>query len=153
MSYNPETEMTTAEDVTSEVAAETAVPKTRKQLVQEMLSHWNASLEHTIAEETSSGYLELSAAHPGGLAQLYGGRPTRLSNLVREPRALSHCRIRAREVLAASRDRESRYGSAPVYMAIGTASWRQGGSLGAAWERAASKSASSTTKMSATAAR
>ena len=88
MSYNPETEMTTAEDVTSEVAAETAVPKTRKQLVQEMLSHWNASLEHTIAEETSSGYLELSAAHPGGLAQLYGGRPTRLSNLVREPRAL-----------------------------------------------------------------
>lgn len=152
MSFNPETEMTTAENVTSEAAAEPAAAKSRKQLVQEMLSHWNANLEHTIAEETSSGYLELSAAHPGGLAQLYGGRPTRLSNLVREPRALSHCRIRAREVLSASRDRESRYGSAPVYLAIGTASWRQGGTLGAAWERAASKSASSTTKMSATAA-
>ena len=152
MSYNPETEMNSSESTNQALAREEAAASSGKQLVEEVLSNWSANLERTIAEETASAYLELSAAHPGGLAQLYGGRPTRLSNLVREPRALSHCRIRAREVLSASRDREARYGSGPVYLAIGTASWRQGGTLGAAWDRAANQAASSVTKISAAAA-
>lgn len=144
--------MNSSESADETLAMEEAPASSGKQLVEAALSNWSANLERTIAEETASAYLELSAAHPGGLAQLYGGRPTRLSNLVREPRALSHCRIRAREVLSASRDREARYGSGPVYLAIGTASWRQGGTLGAAWDRAANQAASSVTKISAAAA-
>lgn len=152
VSYNPETNMNSTETADSEAQPVKSAVTSREELIDEALTRWSANLEQIIAEETASGNLELSAAHPGGLAQLYGGRPTRLSNLVREPRALSHCRIRAREVLSAARDRESRYGSGPVYLAIGTASWRQGGSLGAAWDRASVNGASSATKTSAAAA-
>jgi len=34
-----------------------------------------------------SGTLDLTTAHPGGMAMLLAGRPTKLSDLVREPTA------------------------------------------------------------------
>ena len=47
-----------------------------------------------------SGTLDLTTAHPGGLAMLLAGRPTRLSDLVREPAALDEARRRARTIRA-----------------------------------------------------
>lgn len=68
--------------------------------------------------------VELTGAHPGGIAQLFAGRPTRLSNLAREGSALTHARRRARIVGARTEELAQRYGFAPTYVAIGVASWR-----------------------------
>ena len=69
--------------------------------------------------------IDLSAAHPSGVAQLFAGRPTRLSNLVREAGALPTARRRARAVAARSAEHAQRYGVAPTYLAIGVATWTE----------------------------
>ncbi len=67
--------------------------------------------------------LDLSAAHPSGIAQLFAGRTTRLSNLVREGSALVQAKRRARAVGAQAEDHALRYGLASAFLAIGIASW------------------------------
>lgn len=67
--------------------------------------------------------VDLSAAHPSGIAQLLSGRTTRLSNLAREGSALTHARRRARVVGARTEELAQRYGFAPTYVAMGVASW------------------------------
>ena len=42
------------------------------------------------------GYLDLTTAHPGGVSMLLAGRPTRLSDLVREAAAFEEMCIRDR---------------------------------------------------------
>ena len=69
--------------------------------------------------------LDLSAAHPSGMAQLFAGRETRLSNLVREGAALSAARRRARAVGSRAAAYEQRYGIAPTSLAIGVATWTE----------------------------
>lgn len=96
----------------------------RNELVAKKIAEWQAELDRRISEITPAQTVELSAAHPTGLAQLYAGRPTRLSNLVREPRALSQCRIRARALMKATTEMEARYGIAPIFLAVGSASWQ-----------------------------
>ncbi|WP_136194546.1 DNA helicase [Actinomyces procaprae] len=71
------------------------------------------------------GIVDLTAAHPSGLAQLYAGRPTHLGSLVRERVALGIARQSLRE-LAGRTDQLSRsFGVAPVYLAIGVAGWTE----------------------------
>ena len=69
--------------------------------------------------------LDLSAAHPSGVAQIFAGRPTRLSNLVREGAALATARRRARSVAQRAEDDAQRYGVAPTFLAIGVARWTE----------------------------
>ncbi len=69
--------------------------------------------------------LDLSAAHPSGIAQLFAGRPTRLSNLVREGSALVQAKRRARAVGAQAEEHAVRYGLASAFLAIGIASWTE----------------------------
>lgn len=69
--------------------------------------------------------VDLSAAHPSGLAQLYAGRTTRLSNLIREPGALATARRSARIVIARSAELALTYGLAPTYLAVGVAHWQE----------------------------
>lgn len=69
--------------------------------------------------------LDLSAAHPSGIAQLFAGRETRLSNLVREGAALASARRRARAVTGRAATYAQQYGIAPTYLAIGVASWTE----------------------------
>ncbi len=71
--------------------------------------------------------VDLSAAHPGGIAQLFAGRPTLLSNLAREGSALTSARRRARIVVARTDELAQRYGFAPTYVAIGVAHWTPSG--------------------------
>ena len=70
-----------------------------------------------------SGTLDLTTAHPGGLAMLLAGRPTRLSDLVREPAALDEARRRARTVRAKTLELSEERGIAAGFIAIGMASW------------------------------
>lgn len=97
--------------------------KAEKEALLKALDSWKKQLSITLEEDVTCHVVELSAAHPTGLAQLYAGRPTKLSNLVREERALGHCRSRARELIAATRQMEERHGVGPTYLAIGTVSW------------------------------
>jgi len=69
--------------------------------------------------------IDLTAAHPSGIAQLYSGRATRLSNLVREGDALAAARRSARTVLARTDELAQRYGIAPTYLAAGIATWTE----------------------------
>lgn len=76
-------------------------------------------------ESLGDALVDLTAAHPNGIAQLFAGRRTRLSNLAREGSALTHARRRARIVGARTDELAQRYGFAPTYVAIGVASWTE----------------------------
>ncbi|GMA24764.1 hypothetical protein GCM10025864_25230 [Luteimicrobium album] len=104
--------------LTSEEAVEAALPRWRVALVEHV---GGSSLEDITV--LGDAVLDLSSAHPSGLAQLLAGRPTRLSNLFREPDALPTARRHARAVVAQTQDYAQRYGTAPTYLAIGVASW------------------------------
>lgn len=67
--------------------------------------------------------LDLTHAHPSGLAMLLAGRPTRLSGLVREVEALAEARVRARSIRAATLELEQERGLAVGWLAIGLATW------------------------------
>ncbi|MDR3069287.1 MAG: hypothetical protein LBU50_07275, partial [Cellulomonas sp.] len=67
--------------------------------------------------------LDLTSAHPSGMAQLFAGRPTKLSNLVRDAGALATARRRARAVADRAGSAAQQYGLAPTALAIGVATW------------------------------
>jgi DNA polymerase III delta prime subunit len=71
-----------------------------------------------------SGTLDLTTAHPGGMAMLLAGRPTRLSDLVREPTALEEARRRVRTIRAKTLELREERGINAGYMAVGMATWR-----------------------------
>jgi len=69
------------------------------------------------------GSLDLTTAHPGGVSMLLAGRPTRLSDLVREPAALSEARNRVRTIRAKTIALAEQRGVTTGFMAIGMATW------------------------------
>ncbi|HYO86020.1 MAG TPA: AAA domain-containing protein [Dermatophilaceae bacterium] len=69
------------------------------------------------------GTLDLSTAHPGGVAMLMAGRATRLSDLVREPTAFAEALRRAHVIHAKTRELREERGLAVGFMAIGMATW------------------------------
>lgn len=91
-----------------------------------MIEGWREELVELASRGPAHTFIELSAAHPTGVAQLYAGRPTRLSVLVREQGALAHALVRARDVLGAQAHMIEAHGIGPVYLAIGTVSWTEG---------------------------
>ena len=70
-----------------------------------------------------TGTLDLTTAHPGGVASMMAGRPTRLSDLVREPAALDDARRRARAIAAKSRELAEERGILTCFLAVGMATW------------------------------
>ncbi|MFL6166107.1 MAG: AAA domain-containing protein [Ornithinibacter sp.] len=70
-----------------------------------------------------TGTLDLTTAHPGGVASMMAGRPTRLSDLVREPAALEDARRRARAIAAKSRELAEERGILTCFLAVGMATW------------------------------
>lgn len=105
-------------------------PPGRAELVEQAVQTWRAALAQAAgtadrgeADLHPEVTLDLSAAHPSGMAQLFAGRPTRLSNLVREPAALSSARRRARSVCARAAVSVQRYGVGATSLAIGVATW------------------------------
>jgi hypothetical protein len=71
-----------------------------------------------------SGTLDLSTAHPGGMAMLLAGRPTRLSDLVRESTAREEARRRVRTIRAKTLELHEERGITTGYLAVGMATWR-----------------------------
>jgi REase_MTES_1575/AAA domain/Protein of unknown function (DUF4011) len=71
-----------------------------------------------------SGTLDLTTSHPSGLAMLLAGRPTKLSDLVREPAALEEARRRARTIRAKTLELHEERGIAAGFIAVGMATWQ-----------------------------
>lgn len=110
-----------AEPVVDEARAErvaTAVAAWRERLT--LLAGGSALWD---VESLGEACVDLTAAHPGGVASLLAGRSTTLSNLVREPAALAGARRRTRLVLARSDDLAQRHGVAATTFAFGVATW------------------------------
>lgn len=102
------------------------------ELVAQSVADWRSALVEAAGGSTladvgllGDAALDLTVAHPSGIAQLFAGRPTRLSNLVREDAALGSARRRARAVSARAATYAQQYGIAPTYLAIGLASWTE----------------------------
>lgn len=94
------------------------------------IAQWRADVESlggssTLTDITQLGgaLVDLTQAHPSGIAQLYAGRPTRLSNLVREATALMAARRSARAVLRRAEEYSQRFATAPIYLVIGIGHW------------------------------
>lgn len=122
-----------AATATPRPATPVAVPvPTTAQLVERLREDWRSRLvarggHSALADVDRLGdaQLDLSAAHPSGIAQLFAGRATRLSNLVREGSALSSAKRRARAVGALADQHAQRYGIASAFLAIGIATWTE----------------------------
>lgn len=70
-----------------------------------------------------TGTLELSTAHPGGLSMLMAGRPTRLSDLVRERSAFEQARLRAVAIRDTANELAQQRGLVSSFLGIGLATW------------------------------
>ncbi|HEX7462617.1 MAG TPA: DUF4011 domain-containing protein, partial [Dermatophilaceae bacterium] len=80
-----------------------------------------------------SGTLDLTSAHPGGVAMLLAGRPTKLSDLVREPTALEEARRRVRTIRAKTLELHEERGITAGFLAVGMATWRVPGAPRPPW--------------------
>lgn len=69
--------------------------------------------------------LDLTGAHPAGIAQLYGSRLTKLSSLLRDSAALGAARAVMRKLDAEKKSSVSRCGLYPTNLVIGVANWTQ----------------------------
>lgn len=74
--------------------------------------------------DATTSWLDLTQAHPSGLAQLFAGRPTRLSSLFRESASHTASRRRARAIRAAALELAAQRGLHGCCLAIGMATWR-----------------------------
>jgi len=74
-------------------------------------------------QDLPGGSLDLTTAHPGGVSKLLAGRPTRLSDLVREPAALAEARNRVRSIRARAAAVADERGLTIGFLAIGMATW------------------------------
>ncbi len=70
-----------------------------------------------------AGTLDLTLAHAQGVATLISGRPTPLSDLVREKASHEEARRRARAIAAKSRELAEERGILTCFLAIGMATW------------------------------
>ncbi|WGW12677.1 DUF4011 domain-containing protein [Saxibacter everestensis] len=73
--------------------------------------------------DSREGTIDLTQAHPSGLAQLLAGRATRLSSLIRDHDALADARRRARSIRAKAHQLRSERALDAAYLAVGLATW------------------------------
>ncbi|HET9656322.1 MAG TPA: hypothetical protein VFP72_13280 [Kineosporiaceae bacterium] len=79
-----------------------------------------------VSGDLSAGTLDLSHAHPSGLATLLAGVPTRLSSLIRGADTLWRARQLVRDVRASVGTLRLERGMRAGYLAVGVATWRPG---------------------------
>ncbi|MDN5557842.1 MAG: hypothetical protein L0G23_00180 [Ruaniaceae bacterium] len=104
------------------------------QLFSKARQHWSAQIGElsdfstlTDLTQLDGAIVDITHAHPSGIAQLYAGRATRLSSLVRDPSAHALARDTARAVLTRAAEFTERFGAAPVYLALGVGQWAEVG--------------------------
>ena len=76
--------------------------------------------------DAPSTRIELSATHPGGLAQFITGKTTLLSNLIRDEVALRSAKIAAGAIAAKGLELSTGRGIDGIHLGIGVVEWRHG---------------------------
>lgn len=96
------------------------------------VARWRLELARSADHDTllqhrdrSGATLDLSSAHPGGLAQFLAGRPTRLSSLFREPDAHAGARRTVRSIRSVLAQLADEHGLDGGYLAVGMLTWRR----------------------------
>src|SRR5690625_7976933 len=77
--------------------------------------------------DSRDGSIDLSGAHPSGLAQLLAGRATRLSSLIRDHDILADARRRAKSIRSKAEQPNNDRGIRAAHLAVGFASWTEKG--------------------------
>lgn len=93
------------------------------------INGWREDLARITRIPTTGGgrsYLELTHAHPGGMAQLFAEKPTRLATLVRERGEREAARDQARMLIDRNRSMASLHGASSLHLAMGRAQWNTG---------------------------
>ena len=78
-------------------------------------------------QDLPSGTLDLTRAHPAGIAKLFSSGSVHLGDLIREPAALADAQQRARIIRNKTRELVEERGVSTCFLAIGIASWDQSG--------------------------
>ena len=100
--------------------------------VAQTIASWARELSEVGARNTllwapdgpdRDGYLDLTTAHPGGVSMLLAGRPTSLSDLVREAAAFEEARDTVRRIHAKATELLEERGLVAGFVAIGVATW------------------------------
>ncbi len=97
---------------------------------RDVVSEWRTDLAGRMRAELENNpltELDLKTPHPGGLAQLYAERPTKLSNLFRDRDHLDRAQAEALDLLRQAQRLLNEYGLVTLYLSIGTASWQEDG--------------------------
>lgn len=99
-------------------------------LLDEARTRWRAELAQLGGRNTlmwhrdlPTGTLDLTVAHPGGVAKLLAGRNTLLSELVRESVAFAEVRRRVSAIRAKAVELQREHGITTLFLAVGMASW------------------------------
>ena len=71
--------------------------------------------------------LNLTTAHPSGIAQLYAGRPTLITSLIRDKAEGRAAGFKAAQVKAVAEAHAARYGLPTTQMSVGIAMWTEEG--------------------------
>ena len=103
-------------------------------LVADALSEWREQLRALAKasplrdiEASEIPVLDLTAAHPSGLAQLFAGRPTLVTALIRDQQAQPRALRRARAACDHAETVRLNTGVATGALVVGTALWSEGG--------------------------
>jgi hypothetical protein len=93
---------------------------------------WTAELSHLggLSAEVDiaalgNTVLDLTSAHPSGIAQLYAGRSTALRSLVREKAAHTRAQASAEAVKDKADRHAAKYGLPPTHLGLGIAFWHE----------------------------
>jgi Rieske Fe-S protein len=99
-----------------------------------MQANWDAWLEEIQAiggsnplrnfEPNTFGQIDLERSHPGGYSQFITGRPTLLSNLVRDPLAYSRSLTASRRIKQKAQRLGANFGLSSIYLAGGLADFK-----------------------------
>lgn len=113
-----------------EPSATTAAAQPINESLAQAHDRWRAELESLGGEATQrrfrsrrGTYIDLSTAHPSGIAPLLSGRAVKLSNLIREPLTFRNALDSAMLVSQKGIELEASRGLNTVKLAIGFASW------------------------------
>ena len=98
----------------------------------DVFAEWKKQAAHLGGRDTMlhfrdsrDGSIDLSGAHPSGLAQLLAGRATRLSSLIRDHDILADARRRAKSIRSKAEQLDNERGIRTAHLAIGFASWTE----------------------------
>lgn len=106
--------------------------KSQEKLAGVAYEAWREALQQKIATDVIIkaktkylGQIDVTHAHPTGVAQFYARMETRLSSLIREPKTLARAKAQLAQLRELTREISEEHGYAPVSLAAGRITWTQ----------------------------